>query len=283
MVYFCADDYGIADTSNKRIESIVKQGALNKISLLPNGKITDFKERLANCKLCLHLNLVEGKALSSPDDADLLVTPDGNFKYSFVGLLFLSLSGKRKRLEAQLYNEIKKQIEFWQNCVGADEPLAIDSHQHTHMIPLVFKTLLRVIDEQGIKVDYLRIPAEPITPYLRTLSLYAAYRPAGIVKQWLLGLFYLINRKKLKASKINYALFMGVMFSGVMTQDKIKKLLPRYQKLAAKQGRDIELAFHPGYVEQGEPMLTGCRKGFEKFYYSPNRVKEWETLINLNF
>lgn len=283
MVYFCADDYGISATSNNRIESCVKQGSLNKISLLPNGEIGDFKEHLKNCKLTLHLNLVEGKPLSSPEDVDLLVTPDGSFKYSFVGLLFLSLSGKRKRLEAQLYNEIKKQIEFWQSCVGADVPISIDSHQHVHMIPLVFKTLLRVIDEQGIKVDYLRIPAEPIMVYLQTPSLYAAYRPSGIAKHWLLYLLYLVNRKRLKASKINYALFMGIMFSGIMTEDKIKKLLPRYKKLAQKQGRDIELAFHPGYVEQGEPMMTGCRKGFEKFYYSPNRVKEWETLINLNF
>ena len=94
MIYFCADDYGISTASNSRIEKCLEFGTLNKISVLPNGDITDLKETFKEdrVKLALHINLVEGYPLSDPKDIDLLISKSGNFKYSFIGLLFLSLS-----------------------------------------------------------------------------------------------------------------------------------------------------------------------------------------------
>ena len=66
MIYFCADDYGISKSSNMRIEECLKNGVLNKISVLPNGDISNFNEHLLgeNVKLSLHLNLIEGHPLS---------------------------------------------------------------------------------------------------------------------------------------------------------------------------------------------------------------------------
>ena len=147
MIYFCADDYGISTSSNTHIEECLKNGVLNKISILPNGNVSDFSELIfeENVKLSLHLNLIEGSPLSKKEDVSLLVTRNGFFKYSFVGLFFLSVFGNRNLLEKQIYNEIKAQIDFWKNKMGENTPVLIDSHQHTHMIPLVFKTLMRVI------------------------------------------------------------------------------------------------------------------------------------------
>ena len=285
MVYFCADDYGISKTSNDRIEYCLEHGALNKVSVLPNGEITDFKSRLTgnNAKLSLHINLVEGYPLSPPSEIGLLVSDDGCFRYSFIGLFFLSLSGKRAELEKQLYTEIRNQIAFWKKEIGEGVPLLLDSHQHTHMIPLVFKTLMKVIRDEDIEVEALRIPAEPISPYLLTPSLYAKYSITGLVKQWLLKFLGFINARELKKSKINHAYFMGALFSGKITEDKIKKLLPRYLKMASKRGRDIEIALHPGYLGADEQLIVGKRTGFEKFYFSPWRNKEYETLLNFKF
>ena len=42
MIYFCADDYGISEGANSRIENCLENGVLNKISVLPNGKVLDF-------------------------------------------------------------------------------------------------------------------------------------------------------------------------------------------------------------------------------------------------
>ena len=144
MVYFCADDYGISTYGNSRIENCLENGVLNKVSVLPNGEISDFKQRLSGnntTTLSLHIKLVEGCPLSNPDDVDLLVSESGYFKYSFIGLFFLSISNKRKEFEKQVYTEIQSQIKFWKEAVGENNPVSIDSHQHTHMIPLIFKTL----------------------------------------------------------------------------------------------------------------------------------------------
>ena len=285
MIYFCADDYGISEGANSRIENCLENGVLNKISVLPNGKDSDFKKRLSgkDAMLSLHINLVEGCPLSNPNDVDLLVSESGYFKYSFIGLLALSLSPKRKKLEKQIYKEIQNQIEFWKKTTGETLSVSIDSHQHTHMIPLIFKTLMRVIKEEGLKVSYLRIPNEPLLPYIYTPTLYFEYHPVGLVKQWLLKTFALVNRRELKKSKIQSAYFMGILFSGKLNEARIRKLLPHYLKLANKYNKNIEIGFHPGYVKSGEKLLDGSRQDFRKFYFSPWRNIEHETLINFKF
>ena len=277
MIYFCADDYGISKSSNTRIEECLKKGVLNKISVLPNGDVSDFNERLLgeNVKLSLHLNLIEGYPLSKKEDVSLLVSDKGFFKHSFIGLFFLSLFGNRRLLEKQLYNEIKAQIDFWKNKMGENTPILIDSHQHTHMIPLIFRTLMRVIREEDVEVEYIRIPAEPILPFIKSPSLYLTFSPVGLVKQWLLKFLNLVNRREFKKANIKSALFMGIMFSGQLTEDKINKLLPYYKK----QNENIEIAFHPGYLESGESLIDGFRKDFKKFYYSKWRRIEYDTLL----
>ena len=46
MIYFCADDYGVSKNSNSRIEKCIESGVLNKVSVIPNGEISDLKEHL---------------------------------------------------------------------------------------------------------------------------------------------------------------------------------------------------------------------------------------------
>ena len=277
MIYFCADDYGISKISNTRIEECLTNGVLNKISVLPNSDALDFKRRLLgeNVKLSLHLNLIEGYPLSKKEDVSLIVSDKGFFKYSFIGLFFLSIFGNRSLLKKQLYNEIKMQIDFWKKEMGEETPILVDSHQHTHMIPLVFKTLMRVIKEENVEVEYIRIPAEPILPYIKSPSLYFKFRPIGLIKQWLLKFLKFVNRKELKKANIKSALFMGIMFSGQLTEDKINKLLPYYKK----QNENIEIAFHPGYLESRESLIDGFRQNFKKFYYSKWRRIEYDTLL----
>ena len=286
MVYFCADDYGISTYGNSRIENCLENRVLNKVSVLPNGEISDFKQRLSGnntTTLSLHINLVEGRPLSNPDDVDLLVSESGYFKYSFIGLFFLSISSKRKEFEKQVYKEIQSQIKFWKKAMGENISVSIDSHQHTHMIPLIFKTLMRVIEDEGLNVQSIRIPAEPILPYVFTPSLYFEYNPIGLIKQWLLKMLAFANRRELKKSKIQSSYFMGILFSGKLNEERIRKLLPHYLKLAKKHNKNIEIGYHPGYIKDGEKLLDGSRQDFRKFYFSPWRNIEHETLINFKF
>lgn len=277
MIYFCADDYGISEHSNTRIEECIENGVLNKISVFPNVDISHLKEHLLgrNVELSLHLNLIEGFPLSKKEDISLLITKNGAFKYSFIGLFFKSIFGNRRLLKKQLYSEIKAQISFWKKQVGDETPILLDSHQHTHMIPLIFKTLLDVIKDENIAVEYIRIPAEPILPYIKSPSLYCSFSLSGFIKQWLLKFLNLFNKKEFKKANIASAAFIGIMFSGHVTEDKLYKLLPLYKK----HNKNIEICFHPGFLEPGEKLFNGHRPSFDKFYYSKWRKKEYSALI----
>ena len=72
---------------------------------------------------------------------------------------------------------------------------------------------------------------------------------------------------------------MGIMFSGKLNEEKIKKLLPHYLKLAKRNKKDIEIAFHPGYKKTGEKLIDGSRSDFDKFYSSPWREIEYNVLL----
>ena len=283
MIYCCADDYGISAGSCRHIEECVQNGIINKLSVLPNGETGDFVSRFGNqsVTLSLHLNLVEGHCLSDPKKIPLLVDEDGNFRYSFLGLFRLSLSSCRTELAKQIAEELKQQVRWFQNMVGADVPLYLDSHQHIHMIPLVMRTLLRVIDQEKWQVAYLRLPAEPFGPYLKTPSLYLTYRPINLIKQWVLKWFAHLTRKDREKANIPTAYYMGILFSGKMDAKRVAKVLVHYKNLAKKHQKDIELGFHPGYLEAGDELIAGNRSGFLQFYQSPGRNIEFQSVMDL--
>ena len=66
---------------------------------------------------------------------------------------------------------------------------------------------------------------------------------------------------------------MGVLFSGKMDV-RVLKVLPYYKKLAEK--RDVEILFHPGYIEKDEPLFDVNKKGFVNFYLSEGRKTEFD-------
>lgn len=279
MIYFCADDYGLNATASLRIQQCIESGAINKVSVFPNFEPIDLRS-LQPARISLHLNLVEGKCMANAAKLDLLTDQNGHFKHTFGGLLMASLYN-RKSFEAQVQKEIRAQVLFFQNALPHGAPFCVDSHQHTHMIPAVFRALVKVLREENIHVTYLRIPAEPILPYLKAPSLYVTYRAANLAKQWFLNFLWLIDKPKLKDFPVPTADFLGILFSGKMDEKRVNKILPRYIKRAAKAGRDIEVLFHPGYLEKHEADFRGKNVVFEHFYFSENRKLEFDSAKNI--
>lgn len=279
MIYFCADDYGLNDISSMRIQQCIEKGVLNKVSVFPNIEQIDLQKLInQNIRISLHLNLVEGKCMANADEIDLIADESGNLKYTFGGLLRLGLL-HRKKFEAQLYKEIKAQVLFFKELLPENVPFCIDSHQHTHMIPCVFKVLLKVLRDEEINVEYMRIPAEPILPFIKTPSLYFTYSAVNIIKQWLLNFFWLINKGSLKKSNIPTNYFFGILFSGQMDEKRVNKILPHYIKLA--KNCDIEVLFHPGYLEESETDFKNKNIVFQKFYFSENRKTEFDSVMKI--
>ena len=283
MVFLCADDYGLYGSTTTHIQKCLEKGALNKVSIFPNFEKFDLKEITKNdkVKVSLHLNLVEGKCMADANEIHLLADANGNFKHTFGGLLRLNIF-RAKELETQLYQEIRAQILCWKSSLPEGVSFCIDSHQHTHMIPAVFRTLLKVLRDEKIDLKYMRIPVESILPFLKTPSLYFTYRPINIVKQWLLNFLWLLNKKEADANDIHLSCFFGILFSGKMDERRVRKILPKYIKLAEKAGKDLEVLFHPGYRDEDQSDLENKNIVFKKFYVSANRKTEFDSVIKIN-
>lgn len=281
MIYICADDYGLCDSASVHIKQCIDKGALNKVSIFPNFKQIDLLKisENKNIRISLHLNLVEGKCIADADKIDLIADKNGNFKHTFGGLLKLNLF-HRKKFEKQVYKEIKEQVLFWKSILPENAPFCIDSHQHTHMIPAVFKALIKVLIDEKIQLEYMRIPAEPMLPYIKTPSLYFTYSAINIIKQWLLKFLWLINKNQSKKYKIPTSYFFGILFSGKMDKKRVEKILPKYIRMAEKDGRDIEVLFHPGYLENDDTNFENII--FKKFYLSQNRKTEFESVMKIS-
>lgn len=283
-IYFCSDDFGMTEKTCARILQCRENGCLNKISVLPNTRLEDMPNRLRQCRdmtLAVHINLVEGTCVSEREKLGLLVDDNGYFKNSFTGLLWLSLFGKRQALHAQVKQEMKAQIHRALSLFPEGTPIFLDSHQHTHMIPLIFKTLAEIIGEEHLAVSYIRMPAEPILPFLAVPSLFFQYFSVNLIKQWLLKGCGFINRPILKKLGIDDADFFGIMFSGNMTLQRVEKILPHYYNRAVKHKRNIEVLFHPGYTLAGEKVFDERKASFQKFYFSNGRKNEYDALHRL--
>ena len=283
MIYTCADDYGLCDNTSFHIQQCIDEGALNKVSVFPNLEKIDLSKisENKNIRISLHMNLVEGMCLADADEIDLIADKSGNLKHTFGGLFKLNLF-QGKKLETQVYKEIKAQVLFWKSILPEDVPFCIDSHQHTHMIPAVFRALLKVLNDEKIDLKHMRIPSEPLLPFVKTPSLYFTYTPINIIKQWLLNFLWLINKKEAKKYKIPTSYFFGILLSGKMDEKRVKKILPKYIKLAEKDGRDIEILFHPGYLEKSEIDFKNKNIIFKKFYSSENRKTEFDSVMKIS-
>ena len=144
----------------------IHNGLLNSISVVCN---TDFFEESIqkleivkkDIRLCLHLNLVEGKPVSSETAVNKIIGENAEFKYSFLTLWLkyvVSSNTEKLRLKEQVKLEIENQIKKYKSVFDADYPIRIDSHMHFHMIPFVFDCILELSEKY--KIQYIRIPYE---------------------------------------------------------------------------------------------------------------------------
>lgn len=282
-IWIRADDFGMTRESCQRIVQCIEKGPVNGVSILANGCLSYGAELLKgrNVKLSVHLNFVEGKGLCRPDEIPLLLGEKGHMRHSFFGLLMLSCSPKRKELETQIYREAKAQIQKVCSEFPEGAVTGIDSHQHTHMIPAVYKGVMSAIKETRLSVTYMRVPVEPVMPFLKEPSLYVTYSPVNVVKQAVLNLLWRVLRKDIEREHMGHLVFCGILFSGFMDKKRVLKVLPRLKKIAEKKNCDLELLFHPGYIQRGEEVLDPLKTSFNRFYYSEGRKVEYNTLMQL--
>ena len=299
--YFHADDFGITTRQAHDILSLSTicggEGALNSLSIFANSPA--FPDAAAmvhpyldqnDLRICLHINLVEGPCASDPSLVPLLVDERGMFCRDFLGLLKLNMGPHQTQAFAQIALECQNQIRKFTNAFpDMKSRLCLDSHQHTHAIPLVYKALAHALTSEGCTVDTLRAPLDPLSVYHAlnagsaeevrnkdSLADKVSIPLANRAKVFLINLLWdrcpanampWASKKSMRAP-----LFCGVALSGEMHHFS-SSLLSAFETEAARQHRPLEILFHPVSVPLGE-CLDPQKVAFAKACASLNRDKE---------
>ncbi len=282
-ILFHADDYGASPEISKQILSCCRKGALNSLSVLPNSPhLEECMDLLApyrqSLQISIHLNLAEGPSAAGAEQVPLLVDGRGRFSISFLKLLLLSFTGKRKELKRQLKAEMRAQLVRMLPYV---ETLRLDSHQHYHMIPIVLESILETVSDLHREIAFLRIPAEPVLPFLLHPSLYLTYRPVNLVKQTVLRVLYGMDRRLLAPYRKNSAVFFGILLSGRMDLERVGKLLPSFLRIAERKGMPLEVLCHPGGTADADTLMDPDNRDCVGFYTSAGRKAERRMLMEI--
>ncbi len=286
-----ADDYAYSLHTSRDILDCLSCGALDSISIICNtsqfeecmdllyASIPSFPKMPL---LSVHLNLCEGFQSS-----ELLPMSWGQ-------LLLASYSPKRKKYKAILKQEIHRQLTETQKvidrCIAIakenklpveQKGLRIDSHIHTHPIPIVWESLLEVIEEDKLEVEYIREPSEPLGVYLKESSLWSSYSPINLIKNRILRFYsHKIHRYLVRQGRQTMYLW-GLVMSLHMDFDRIKVLWSAMCKKADHDGRDLELLFHPGTALESEYSKEMNAKYFKDSNTSPNRAIEKASVLQI--
>ena len=284
MTLFNADDYGVTADQSRHILDCRREGVLTGVSVMPNApflaEAMDMLSDNEDLRVAVHLNATEGLCLSKPEDVPLLAGPDGRFRLSFFKLFALSLGPKRKALKEQLTGELTAQIERVRALLGG-RPLRLDGHQHIQMVPVVMETVRDIVKARGYEVEYIRYSRESLRPYLKNPGLWRDYGPVNILKNLVLNVFALRDRAYMKDMGLARGTVMGLVLSGNMEYRLVSRLLPDFERAAARRGCDLELVMHPGWGIGPGQGLDVPGGPFEAFGLSPGRKKEYDCLKQL--
>lgn len=284
-IFYHADDFGIAYEQSKSILECYHSGMLNSISIILNSPqtlrsfelITDLV-RNNKMRCVAHLNFVEGKNVST--DTPHLTDSNGYFNCTFSSLLKASFGINRIAIKNELIREIDAQLKIYSSLIQSNV-ISIDSHQHFHMIPIVWESLSEVISKNGYTVEYIRIPIDPIQPIIKK-KYFFKIKPINYVKWGVLKLLQLINTKHaIPIAKV--PTFFGIPFTCEMNTDVLSTLLPEYEQISKESNTDLEIMFHLGAIKNAADLLDKNNQQLVEFYGSAYRDSEKECLLQKQY
>ena len=215
-----ADDFGISKEANDAILKSFQEGSLTATCLMATGQAFEHatQEILPQCSeigFGVHLNIIEGTTLQSPNKKSLLYDFDGQYNNSFIQLL---INSSNKKFLDEIETDFRTQIEKVLDKAKVDH---LNSHVHTHSIPKIFEITCKLAKEYGIK--YIRTQNE-IPYFIPNIQKHLDLRfPVNLIKLGLLNTFSKINRLTLKEySLMTNDYFVGVSYTSYMDEDAIK-------------------------------------------------------------
>lgn len=230
-----ADDLGLHEAVNEGIVRAHREGIVTSASLIACG--TAFEHALMQCRSCpelglgIHLTLVEERPVAPIEKIPSLVDRDGVMPRTYSAFVRGWLTGKIR--ECDVHYELEAQVK--RVLESGIRPSHLDSHQHVHCLPGVWKPTLDIAKKYA--VPYVRIPTfeslwagseTPMMPAIR----------AGVNLMALL-------RRLADARHVRFADHLrGFAFSGRLTTSRLLAILE-----TPRPGL-TEVMVHPGLPDE---------------------------------
>jgi hopanoid biosynthesis associated protein HpnK len=208
-----ADDFGLSIEVNEAVRRAHREGILTCASLMIGAPAADDAVAMARAEglpVGLHLTLVDGRALLSPERIPDLVDAGGAFRAGLGGPAMRL--GVSTRARSQARAECEAQVDaFLATGLELDH---VNAHHHFHLHPSVLTIVAELARRHGAAV---RVPFEPVVPPCGSTLLAATMMP------WSLR-----ARRRLRRAGIvtNDALF-GLYDTGVLTETAWLRIVPR--------------------------------------------------------
>lgn len=281
------DDLGIAYAVNAAIARAFREGILTSASLMAN--MPAFDDAVENVVapngglgVGVHLVLTSGACVSEPRHVPLLVDGSAAFRHGFFGIRRLVYGLRASAAVVQIERELRAQYEkVLALGLRIDH---LDGHRHIHMIPEIWRIVVRLAGEYGC--PYVRLVDE-------RWSATASSRGVGVTarnlpKKILLSNYARRNRIHLSQAVLPQPVrtadhIIGILDSGAITPQNLGNLLSH-----APPGV-TEIIVHPGIVDSGDVEAdvpefnranVRCAPMDLRFLSSPSRHLELEALIS---
>ena len=262
-----ADDFGLTKDISDAIIYVFKMGNLSSTTLMTNMPSSSYAIKLAkeNPKLGvgLHFNISEGKSSLGVSS----LTNSKGFFWEKMPLIIKILFNRINMLDIK--NELDNQYNYL--IKAGINPTHIDSHQHIHMNPKVFKIVADFAKEKDLKI---RITFPQVIKRIKGKINYKK-----IIKQIILKYAAEKNKKYADLISIKY----NKSFNSIFDFHPFK--MPKegdYKKLVESSNSDShELMVHPYKLsKQLKYIYTKNYEGKKVFFKKAS--KEMKVLSNKN-
>ena len=197
-----ADDFGICREVNRAIENLITADRLQNVSVLANSwfyeEAIEFLLNHRNCSVGVHLNVVEGIALSPADDVRILLDRHGQF----ANLNQILLRWMRapfavcRAVEAEWRLQIELLLKSRLTISHAD------SHQHIHVFPPFWRILTKLCREYNIPA--VRLPRERNELRLRRTAAFVLKQTANVSNNFISSRNIVVNNHFLGFKRVGF-------------------------------------------------------------------------------
>lgn len=249
-----ADDFGLTPGVNRAIIEGHRRGIITSTTLMVNMPAFEEAVELAKSSpslgVGLHFNITQGSPVSPAERVRSIIDRSGNFPGTTTALLMRNLSGRLERSEVE--NELRAQIE--RMLAAGIRPTHIDTHKHSHAIPIVLDAIIDVARDYGIPaVRKLRQPFDVGTgmPSIKVLT--QAFGAAAV------GALCRLQERRLESSGLTLtSAFYGISRTGFWDREWLLDVIANLPEGTS------ELMCHPGYddsdLRSSQTRLTSSRQ-----------------------